>query len=717
MRQTLANLYSAERHRLPLWMPVGLGLGIALYFAQNSPEALWMCVSALFGSIALAMLAWKHAIFRILALLVFALSLGASASAIRLQMVEAPVLREPVFFKMVEGTVEDIQLKEKKVKLVLAHSTIETLGSEVTPLRISVTLKKLEADIAIGDKVRLPATLFTPPGPAMPGAYDFARMFYFDQLGAVGFSPRQPEVISKIERNTWQDKLTALRLSIADHLMSAMGTDMGAVASALMVGEQSRVPEEISDSMRASGIYHILSISGLHMSLATGLIFFVARLLLAAIPHAAHHWPNKKIAAICGLIGGFAYLLLAGSPVPAVRSYIMVSCVLVAILCDRKGISMFSLGWAATLILLIMPESIFTASFQLSFAATLAIVALYERSGARLFHANAGIIGKFFLYFLGLMVTSLAVTFYTSPLAIIHFNRMAIYGIVANMLIVPLSSFWIMPMAMLVFITMPLGLDAWPMELLKMGLEWMMRASYFFSNLPYANITLPSPNGWGIALIVAGGLWLALWVTRLRYAGLVMMLAGLTTMAMFTPYDLIISDDAKRIAYRSTSGEWAMIRGKVDSFESEIWLRMQGDDAMLSRKETKLAELTCGKEICTINRDKHHIAIALKKIFPDDLCVSGADIAITAQYLSCAQVPHIIDRAYVEQHGAVAIRLKNEGLTIDTTQQGRGDWPWAKAMLAPDEDDAMMPQIPTTSKTYDRYDPAASEASQSSSVP
>jgi len=689
------DLITTERHRLPLWFPVGLGLGIGLYFAQPAPLPMWPLLTAALAVAALAVLLRGHGPLRLALIMFFSLLLGASTAALRLEAVHAPVLLGPVFFQQVEGVVENIQPKEKKVKLVLSSPSIATVAPQDTPRRISITLRKLEVPLQVGQRITLAATLFPPPGPALPGAHDFARMFYFEQLGAVGFSPRQPELLCSggscsmqgHQQDDWEKELTALRLSIADRLVAVMGGEMGAIASALMVGEQSRVSEEASDSMRGSGIYHILSISGLHMSLATGIIFFVVRFLLVAIPHAARNWPTKKLAAGAGLLGGFAYLLLAGAPVPAVRSYIMVACVLFAILVDRKGISMFSLAWAASLILLFMPESLFSASFQLSFAATLAIVALYERFGSLFFHAHAGPIRRIFLYFLGLMITSAAVTFYTTPLGIAHFNRTSLYGIFANMLVVPLSSILIMPMALVTFITMPFGWE-WPMHLLKLGLEWMMMVSYFFSGMPYAQITLPGPTPSGLALIVAGGLWLALWIGRVRYLGLPMMLLGLATIALFRPYDLIIDDDARRVAYRSLADEWVLVRGKPESFESEIWLRMQGKETALARRNAP-DEVSCDKELCTIIRERKRIIITLKRTYMEEVCDEGADIVVASQYFRCENVGLIIDRAYVEMHGAVAIRLGP--LSVETTQASRGNWPWSKNLVA-GEDDANMPQ-------------------------
>ncbi len=669
---------TAESSRFPLWLPVFIGSGVAFYFSQSAPTPLWPYVFVAILAALLSIKLWSRVFLRLFILAVLAIMLGAIAANIRLQAVEAPILREQLFFKTVEGTIEDLKHKEGKIRIILSAVNIENLPPEDTPKRVSITVKKnfSAKDLQIGARIAVNAMLFPPPVPVMPRAYDFSRMFYFEQIGATGFSAKPPEIIRNNNgEHGFYDYLgnysaiTKLRLAISDHLVAKIGEEAGSVASALMVGEQSRVSDEISESMRTSGIYHILSISGLHMALASGMVFFVIRLILALIPYTALNWPTKKIAACGALLAGAAYLLLAGSPVPAVRSYIMVACVLTAILCDRKGISMYSLGWAATLILLFIPESLLTASFQLSFAATLAIVALYERFGHMLYAVEAGFIRRAVLYMIALMATSLAASLYTTPLAIYHFNRMAIYGVFANMLIVPLSSIVIMPSALLVFILMPFSLDDFPLMMLRLGIEAMLSLSAFVADFPYANITLPAPSYAGFMLMVIGGLWLALWTTKLRWLGIFMVLCGLATILLFKPYDLIISDDGKRVAYRGENGKWSMLRGNPYSFEADIWLRSQGEEVMLARKEALLtfAELVCDKNSCTIDRNSHMTVISLaggssagknkaaknnpekdkpEKNQPeknkeeqkpeDDLCESGADIIISERYLSCA---------------------------------------------------------------------------------
>lgn len=683
-----------ERDRLVLWFPVFLGLGIAAYFAESSPSPIGL-PALVAGLCALAALFTRRLLWmRVMFMAIAALALGFTVTGLRLYEVQAPVLQEKIFFKTVTGTINELQQKNGKTKLILRDVNIETVDAEHTPKYISISLRKLQSELRIGDRVQLPAALFPPPTPAMPGSYDFSRMYYFKQLGAVGFSPKPAEVIQATQENKSADRLTALRLSIADHLQARMNKDESAVAAAMMVGDQSRISDEVSESMRVAGIYHILSISGMHMTLAIGLMYFSIRFLLSLFPGVALRLPTKKIAASVGLVGGLVYLLLAGYPVAAVRSYIMVACVMVAVLLDRKGISLYSLAWAATLILLISPESLLTAGFQLSFAATLAIVVLYERYGHHIYDSDAGWLRGFRLYLLAVMLTSLAATLYTTPLALYHFNRMAIWGVAANMLMVPLSSFIIMPAAVAVFLLMPMGWDAPALWALEKGIRWMIEGSNWVATLPYADLILPSPNFAGFVAIIVGGLWFAIWRSNLRWLGLAPIAAGLVTIAFYQPYDVIVSDDAKRVAYRTPDNQWVMVRGNTDSFEAESWLRMSGAKAALTRTEAKKqrSDITCDKMSCVITRGDHMIAISLKRDWENTLCASGADIVISDSYVhedKCPQAKHIIDREFVEIHGAAALRLA-PAVAVITSDAQRGTWPWSKQVLVEADDTSMI---------------------------
>ncbi len=672
----IAQTLYAERDRFVLWVPVLLGLGIGVYFSLAvEPQIRWLAASLA----ALALVGWlvrRHFWPRIAAIAVFVMILGVLVAGLRTQAVDAPYLYSTMYFKAVQGRVDDMELREKDQKIFLSEVAIEGVRQETTPQRISIALRKPAPDLRVGDRIEVKAMLFPPPGPAMPGAYDFARSFYYDRLGGVGYTPYEPTIIEKVSVNTSEEWLNALRLRVAERIRASMSEENGPVATALMVGEMSAVPETLRDTMRDSGLYHVLSISGLHMSIAVGVIYVTIRLLLSLYMPLALRLPVKKIAASVGLLGAFCYLLLAGYPVPAVRSFVMVACVMLAILFDRRGISVFSLAWAALLILLFQPESLIGSSFQLSFAATLGIVVLYERFGHLLYKPDIGVLRMLRLYFIGLMATSLVATLATTPLVIYQFNRMTVWGVVANMLMVPLASFWIMPAAVLSFLAMPLGLEHWPLVWLEQGIGWMIRLARWFAALPYAAINLPPLTTWGILMVVAGGLWLCLWEKRWRLLGVPLILIGMSTIALHKPYDLVVNEEGNRAMLRLPDGRFLFLRGRPDSFESEIWLRAMGQDSALTVKD--MPEMDCDKNRCIADAPGRKIIVGLRKDAAD-LCQPGAQIVVYENWLkdaACKEIPWPIDRKFLRANGAVAFRFEGDKIQADVTATSRGGRPW-----------------------------------------
>lgn len=679
-RTLIPDLLSSERDRFILWLPVLLGIGIGWYFALEAEPDVWLLASITGTCAVLLLLLRKTYWLRLMVIALLAVSFGLLLPSLRTHAVSAPYLYSTQYFKEVTGRIDQIAIREADQKIYIGGITIEGIKPETTPARVSIALRKPAPHLRVGDEIKVQAMLFPPPQPAMPGAFDFGRKFYFEKLGGVGYTPYIPEVTKPAEINNFSEWLTDLRLRTAARIRSVMEPDSGAVAAAIMVGDQASVSSEVRDAMRDSGLYHVLSISGLHMTLAVGVLYVALRFLFSLYMPLAVRWPIKKIAAGLGLLGAFCYLLLAGYPVPAVRSFIMVACVMLAILVDRRGITVFSLAWAALIILLIWPESLVGASFQLSFAATLAIVVLYERYGRALQHSNYGWFRTLRLYFLGLMATSLVATLATTPLTIHLFNRMTIWGLGANMLMMPLASFWIMPAAVLSFIAMPFGLERWPLELLELGIGWMIDVSRWFAALPYAGIMLPPLTQWGMLLVVFGGLWLCLWEKRWKWLGVPMMLIGMSSIALFEPYDLVVNREGKRIMARMPDGQFVFLRGEVDSFESELWLQSMGLDSALSLKDIKdhpfAAE--CNKNRCHIDMYGTQVAAAIRKEAPD-LCDQPADIAIYERYLGdrqCENVPLKLDKKFLRANGAAALRLHGDTPQLDVVATSRGGRPW-----------------------------------------
>ncbi len=679
---SLFSLLQKEHDRLVLWLPVLFGLGIGIYFLlPDEPQI--SHTAMLCGVAALCLFVCRkqyHSRLFFIALLIVAL--GLLRAEFRTQSVASPVLYGKIFFRPLQGQISDIQIKEKGEKLYLTDVTIEGIEKENTPKYISVSLKEVQDLLAVGDKVQLSATLFPPPTPVMPGAYDFARMFYYEQLGAVGYTPRPPVIMEKVAADNFEQELNRLRLSLTQRILTPMTAENGWIAAAMMVGEMSGVSKDVADSMRQSGIYHVLSISGLHMSLAAMLVFFSIRFLLSLYPPFAMRVPIKKIAAFVALLSSFAYLLLAGYPVPAVRSFIMVACVMLAILFDRTGISIFSLAWAAMLTLLWQPESLLGASFQLSFAATIAILAFYERFGSVLYKSDMGFVHRIWLYFLGIMLTSLVATLATTPLVIYNFNRFTLWGICANMLLLPLVSMWIMPAAVIALLLIPLGLEYYPLVMLDRGISLMMVGSRFIASLPYASISMPSPGFCGIMLCVVGGLWLCIWQQKWRLLGIPFVIIGMATIMLHKPYDLFISSDASKVALRLQEGEFIFLRGKPDSFDGQIWLRSEGQDKALTIDDLDERMGSCDKHKCTLTAYNKKIVATKGKKEIEASCEGNPDIVISQNYLDknsyCANVPLVIDSGYLEQNGASALRFMPDNIQIENSIKYRGNRPWVR---------------------------------------
>lgn len=669
-----------------LWVPVLLASGIGAYFALPEEPHLYQPMRLLALLMAMLLFARRRQWLRLVCYAAIIANIGFLAAYTRTHRIENPVYSGGQFMRSVVGVVDDIRLKEKGQKLILKNPEIEELAANETPQRISITLRKQYPEIKVGDRVQLKAMLFPPPGPALPGGYDFARAFYFERIGAVGFSPSPPSVLAKGEISEFDQWLAGVRLAIAERISAPMSEQNAPVATAMMVGEQTAVSKEVSDALRDAGLYHVLSISGLHLSIAAGLLYFSVRLLLAMWPSLAMRVPAKKIAAGLGLLGAFAYLMLAGYPVPAIRSFVMVACVMLAVIFDRRGISLYSLAWAATIILLWQPESLMSASFQLSFAATISILVFFERFSHLIYDSEAGWLRKIWLYFFGLMLTSLAATLATTPLVIYHFNRFTLWGIAANMLMIPLASFWIMPALVIAFFAMPFGLEYWPLQLLDYGIGLMVNGSKWIAQFPLASLSLRSPTGWGIVLAVYAALWLCIWKQRWRLIGVPFIIIGVATMLMYVPYDLVISADGRRVAVRLDDDRFLFLRGKPGSFDGQSWLRSQGFNEGLTHKDIKNDDdaPVCDEIKCIVSINQFEVAVARHKNKTEGLCDRNVDVVVSQDALEdamCNRIPLVIDQKFLRANGAVAMRFMHTGVQIDTTKELRGNRPWTPKLL------------------------------------
>lgn len=689
MRARIADFLGAERPRFLLWSPLALMIGIGWYFHLLDEPPPFFGLRLLSGCALLAFLTWRRPL-RWLVLPLFLIALGFAAAQFRAQQMAALLLTHEVRNQLVEGTIDEIEPVEKKEKLILSHLAIEDVPEHNTPRRVRVSFRG-QNDLNVGDRIRFTANLYPLPSPIMPGGYDFARHFYFRGIGGNGYALYGPEVISGAEQGVGA-RINNLRHRIGEDMRTHMAGATGAVAAAMTVGETGPIPEDTKNTLRDSGLAHMLSISGLHLAIAAGFVFFNIRLLLTLYPPLALRISAKKIAAVFALLGAGAYLLLAGSPVPAQRAFIMVAFLFLAMLFDRRGITLRTLAIAAFFILLAFPEAMFGPSFQMSFAATLAIVSLYEGFGRQLYNPNATLGRRVWHHVLGIAVTSLAATLATCPFILYHFNRFAIFGLISNMLVIPLATFIIMPGVVIALLLMPFGLQGVGYLLLGWGTDIMIDVSAWVTALPYSSLHLPSPTDAGLAMAALGIIWLCLIQSRVRLLGPFLIAGGLSTTAAHEPVDVLVSDDGKQVMARLSGGEYTMLKGTGRAFVAQNWLRTEGQKEFVPVKKTNIV---CDKTTCSYQRNGYWLIVVRK---PDNeaaliaACATKAELLIAWAYMlpeSCPGPVQFIGRSELENFGAHAIWLDKDAIRIQRTHdKGSHRRIWQPALWQdPEEDD------------------------------
>jgi competence protein ComEC len=698
---------AAERERWLLFAPVAIGAGVGLYFALPVEPPLWPLLAVGVAGVALALFALAGALglarggpgFLILGLALAGVGGGMAAAKFRTLSVAAPVLEKRVGPVLVSGRVESVEDRAAGRRVVLENVTIPGVAAAQTPQRTRVNLRAREPVLIAGDRLRVRAVLGPPPGPAAPGAYDFQRAAYFARLGAVGFAMGRPEVISPAEGTPGPPAafdgaalwLSRLRYDITARVRDGIGGAEGAVAAALMTGEQAAIPDDVIAAMRNSGLAHLLAVSGFNFVLIAGMLFFVARAALALIPPVALRFPTKKWAAALALLGGAAYFAITGDSIATERAFIMVSLVFIAVIADRTPISMRTLAWAATLVLLVQPESLLGASFQLSFAAVAALIAVYEDWGSRAFDSlvapdgGGGGSGRWWripgAYLAGIVLTSVIAGAATAPLLVYHFNRFAIYGLLANLLAVPLTAAWIMPWALCAFALLPFGLEQFALTPMGWGVEALVWIAETTSALPAAVIDVPAMPAASIVVVSLGGLWLCLWRRRWRLAGLPIiagaMLLGL--FAMRSP-DILVNEDAKLMAVRATDGGLYLSSNRAAKLHGETWLRRAGlHDPSPWPKNGASADgaLTCDALGCLYRARGQVAALALgAAALAEDCGTASVVVSLVPVRGSCRGPLLVVDRFDVWRRGGHAIWLDPGGVKAASVRDWQGRRPW-----------------------------------------
>lgn len=593
LKSRASAVLALQAGRLFLWLPVAMGTGAAIYLNLPFEPALWwMLAPSVVCFVALILVRRYSGGFVVNGLiLLLAFALGATVCKLRTEHVRAPVLSSDVSTYTLQAYVIDVvSPSEDQPRLLLAPIALRGVSPENTPLRLRISLRPgmLEATgIRPGDAISTFAILNPPPPPNMPEGYDFARNAYYQGIGGVGLVPGAPKIIASPPHGWRLDlimRLNRLRWSITERLVQTTAPDwkngraIGGFAAALVTGHENFIPQSLIQDMRDSGLAHILSISGVHMAIVGGFIFFALRAVMASIPWLALHVPVKKWAAGLSIVCILLYLALSGSPAPAVRSAVVACVAFGAILLDRRALSLRALAIAAIVVIGLTPEAVIQPGFQMSFSATAALLALAEGMKKPVGEISVPMWVKAIQSVLrGLwlsLLASVVATAATTPFAIAYFNRFSVYGLLSNLFEAPVTAFLVMPALALgtVFSGTPLGSVC--LRLAGIGLWLIERIAALTSDLPQAVINWPSAPPYVLGISFIGLLWVCLVRGKVRWAGLLAAAAILWWPRVVAP-DIWVDPQGGNAAIRVGSGAY-VLRSKVRQYGYEQWTQHYG---------------------------------------------------------------------------------------------------------------------------------------------
>jgi len=703
IRRGLRVEAAAQLDRAALWTPVAFGLGAAVYFGLKREPPLWPLAVLAAAGVAIAVAVQRLGRIRAattLAALLAVVACGALAGKLRTELTARPVAPAGLGVVTVDGWVMDVANPSASgERLVIAPVRITGLAPDQIPYRVRIVVPAGSV-LGPGAAIRVSTLLDPPPGPAAPGAFDFARDAWFEGMGGVGLAMKPPAMITLAEP-PWRLRaamaVNALRWSLAERLAADISRVMGAhddgasgLAVTVATSHEDWLPDSSRDDLRASGLAHMLAIAGLHMAAVCGFAFFALRFGVAAWPWLALRVSGKKVAAAGGLIVVVLYLTLSGAHPPARRAAITASVAFLAILFDRRAISLHSLSIAALLILIMQPEAVVQPGFEMSFCATASLVALAEVWPIRARPVGLPWPLAFLQRARDWIIAALMVSFVagtaTGPFAIQHFNRLANYGVPANLSADLVASVVLMPALALGVAAEALGLGHAftdpPLFVAGWGAKAVVGLAQIFAHAPHSGLTYSSAPFPALAISYLGIVFACLWRGRLRFIGIPLAAAVVLWPRPVAPVAWIASDgdDAAIVA----KGVEVPLKPGVRAYATELWAQRRGLRLPADPATAQAALFDCDRNHC-LPKAGASPAIAAwwtrrqpKAGQLDELC-RGADIVVLRADLptplSCPGAL-ILGPDDFARDGAAEVYAAPKGWRLEWAQPLRGSRPW-----------------------------------------
>lgn len=700
--ETLDERLGEQKEGAFLWLPVFLGTGAAFYFSLLGEPPLFLVGAFLTGTALLALrllIALKKGkrpeiVFPLFltAIALFWVGAGFAIAQGKTWYLATPMLEKEIGPLKLTGRVKVLDEKEsgKGWVAVVDNVQLDSYRKLPPPEKLPNTVRlsgRGELSFMAGDEISSLVKIRPASPPMMPGGFDFQRFYFFEGIGASGIALGKPEIVSKAEEGSLGFFLERLRQKIGERISSVLGPRIAAITTALMTGERAAISEDDWNALRGSGLAHIISISGLHVALFAAPVFFFVRLFLAAIPKVALRYPIKKIAALIALVSCILYVGMVVPSVPTYRALLMTGIALIAIMTDRSPFSLRLLSFAAIVVLVFSPESVWSASFQMSFAAVLALVAVADwmRPYWSAWSRHAGFLRKSSLYLGGALLTTVIASLATSPFSSFHFQQIASYSVLGNGLVMPLSGLVIMPMMIVTFLTMPFGLEQYPVRAMGWGVEKMLDIAHAVTNLPGSVIhTSVWPFSALMALVIAG-LCLFLLSGKARLAAAAPFLAFLILLTIGENYPGVqVSPSGKLILVRDGGGVLASTR-RAEKTLLENWMKQAGRADEIPNTFPKYGselfgesgKVSCDNQACRVDAGGIKLVTGTDQYALEQDC-DWADVIVTPARFYSRQCPYskIYDAGKLARAEGLTLHKDGDALTIRTVREMRGNRPW-----------------------------------------
>jgi competence protein ComEC len=681
------------------WVPIAFGAGIAIYFTADREPVAWFVAAVAVGLCAVAFVLRRRKAFAA-ALMLAAIASGFAVAALKTARISHVVLAQPIYASSLKGFVETHEERTRTDRFVLRVTHMETRRATPTLERVRLSVRKGTAP-PVGSFIEMKARLLPPLSPLRPGSYDFGRDMFFQGIGASGFAMGAITTLDPPQSGGWKLRYAAamqgMRDAIDARIRTVLSGDNRAIATALLTGRRDAITTPVNDAMFISGLGHVLSISGYHMAVVAGVVFFAVRALLALIPALTVTFPIKKWSAAAAFAAATFYLLLSGAEVATQRSYFMTAVVLIAVMVDRRAVTFRTLAVAAMIVLTFAPEALVHPSFQMSFAATLGLVALIQIGMPRMFAspdnshvARAALWGG--REIMTLALASFVAGLATTPYAAFHFHRITPYGVLANLAAMPVVSGLVMPAGLLGLAAMPFGLDGVFWNLMGLGIDWMIVVTVWVAALPGAIGRMAAFGTGPLVLATAGIVLLGLLRTPLRWLGAGALVAA-TLWAVVVPQpDILVSGDGHSVAVRDREGRLRVMRAAKDAFLVREWLAADADGRAVT--DPALSEgVSCDPDGCVVEMaDGRLVALALQPQALSDDC-TRATVIVTSKQAPASCGTLVIDQERLRRQGTLAVHRKGAGFEVTAIRPVGVDRPWSPAVA-----ETPKPRAPTRAK-------------------